>query len=388
MRRQRWQLAALALLAVGGLPAAGAEPAELLARIKAVGREGKGNVEAGKAWRELVRGGPGVLLPTLAALDDASPTAANWLHSAVDAVAERALAEGKPLPGAKLEAFVKEAKHNGRARRLAYEWLTKVDPTAPDRLLPGMLHDPTSAELRRDAVARVLKDAEQLLQKGDKKAATAAYQKAFAAACDKDQVDQAARQLRELGVEADLAAHYGYVRRWMLVAPFDNTKESGYDRANPPEKGVDLSASYAGKNNVKASWTAHATTDPYGVVDLNKALGKQKGATAYAYAVVESPAERPVEVRAGCINAVKVFLNGKLVLGQEEYHHGMRHDQYVGRGVLKKGRNEILVKVCQNEQTEVWAQDWKFQVRLCDGVGAAVPFTVVAPKAGDVKEGK
>jgi hypothetical protein len=55
----------------------------------------------------------------------------------------------------------------------------------------------------------------------------------------------------------------------------------------------------------------------------------------------------------------------------------MREDQYLARGKLKAGRNELLVKVCQNEQSEDWAQDWKFQLRICDASGGAVPLKVV-----------
>ena len=110
------------------------------------------------------------------------------------------------------------------------------------------------------------------------------------------------------------------------------------------------------------------------MVDLNKVLGKQQGVVAYAYAVIRIAAERPIQIRAGSPNAIKIFLNGKEVFHRDEYHHGMEMDQYIANATLKAGRNELLVKVCQNEQTEVWAQDWKFQVRLCDAVGAAVPL--------------
>jgi hypothetical protein len=49
-------------------------------------------------------------------------------------------------------------------------------------------------------------------------------------------------------------------------------------------------------------------------------------------------------------------------------------DQHVGRGKLRTGRNEILVKVCQNEQPEEWAQVWSFQLRVCDPTGGKVPL--------------
>jgi len=88
----------------------------------------------------------------------------------------------------------------------------------------------------------------------------------------------------------------------------------------------------------------------------------------------------PVEIRFGCIVAIKVFLNGKEIYAREEYHHGQRFDQYSGLGTLKAGRNEILVKVCQNDQKESWAQDWKFQLRLCDYSGGALPIAVLKNK--------
>src|SRR5438093_217393 len=84
---------------------AAAEADALLAIIKAVGREGSGNVEAGKAWRQLVRLGPATLPAILAAFDDADATVANWLRPAVDTIAERALAAKQPLPTAELERF-------------------------------------------------------------------------------------------------------------------------------------------------------------------------------------------------------------------------------------------------------------------------------------------
>ncbi|MBW3596851.1 MAG: hypothetical protein KY475_06190 [Planctomycetes bacterium] len=74
----------------------------------------------------------------------------------------------------------------------------------------------------------------------------------------------------------------------------------------------------------------------------------------------------------GCINANKVWLNGRLLTSADVYHTNTKIDRYIGRGRLKKGRNEILVKVCQNEQTEDWAQRWQFQLRVCDEYGTAV----------------
>jgi hypothetical protein len=351
----------------------------LLARIKAVGKEGAGNAEAAKAWKALVKLGPGALPDILAGLDDASPTAANWIRAAVEQIRDDAQAAGKPLPADRLEAFVKETKHAGHGRRLAYELLVRVDPTAPGRLLPGMLDDP-GAELRRDAVALILKDAEALAtKKAD--GAMDGLKKVLKHARDRDQVEAAAKHLKALGVTIDLTAHYGFITNWLVIGPFDNRKGVGFHDKQPPQSGLDPKAVYVGKDKEEIRWQPHVTpADKMGLVNFNKIYTEKKGVVGFAYSVVESATERPVELRAASSNAVRIYLNGKEIFFREEYHHGMEIDQHVGKGVLKAGRNEILVKVCQNEQTDDWAREWSFQLRVCDAIGGAVPVTVVTGK--------
>jgi hypothetical protein len=381
-------LVGLALLA-SAAPAADVEP--LLSRIKSVGGEGKGNDDAGQAWRELATRGPDALPAIFAGFDGAGPVAVNYLRAAVDAIAEREVNNGRKLPADALEAFVKDTKRSGVGRRVAYEWLARIDATAPDRLLPEMLFDP-GQELRRDAVARVLAAGKTALDRKDHPGATAIYARALSAARDADQVETAAKALHELGIQIDLTGQFGFLPKWWLIAPFDNTKSAGFDKVNPPELKVDLAAVYKGKDGTKdeaeAKWVEHTPPSSSGVyegsrvavVDFNTALGKRMGATGYAFTAVVSEAERPVEIRAGCNNAIKVWLNGQLVITRDEYHHGVKMDQYSGKGILKKGRNEILVKVCQNEQKDSWAQRWDFQLRVCDELGGAVPLTYAGDK--------
>lgn len=380
---KRLTAAALAGLAVA-LAATAQETDDVQARlavIAKVGREGSGNAEAASAWKGLVEAGTPALLPILGALDEDRPTAANWLRPAFDAVAEKALA-AKDLPKSDLEKFVTDTKNRPAARRLAYEWLVKADKDAPERLLPKMLRDP-SAELRRDSVARVIDTAERLAPY-DSALGKRTFRLALEGACDPDQVEAIAKGLVKLGDKIDKAKHLGFVTQWHLVGPFDHHKNAGWDVAYPPEKEVNLNKDVPGKGGEVVGWQPFASDHDMGMVNLAKALGPFKGAVAYAYAVVESPEERAVEIRAGCIVAMKVFLNGQQVFAREEYHHGMNVDQYAARVTLRKGTNHILVKVCQNEQKEPWAQAWQFQLRLCDRVGAAVPFTQKAAiKGGD-----
>src|SRR5262245_5620563 len=348
--------------------------AVLVNRIKAVRAEGDGNLDAKEASRKLATYGPDAILPVLAAMDDADAVSANWLRAAVDSISERTIASQKKLPAAQLEQFVLDTKHAGRVRRLAFEWLAKIDTTAPDRLVPGMLNDP-GPELRRDAVDRAITNAQKLLESNDKPGAHTAFRKAFDAARDRDQVLDIAKRLESFGDTMDLTRHFGCVQRWHIIGPFDNTDKSGFDRAYPPESAIKLDAEYKGTpaaNETIVRWVEHTSTDQFGVVDLNKTIGKHMGVVAYAVTYVNSDKDQPARIHVGSTNAIKVWLNGKLIYTRDEYHHGMSMDQYQATGELKSGRNTILLKVCQNEQKEEWAQNWMFQLRVCDPTGGGI----------------
>jgi hypothetical protein len=373
LRRGEWSWAAWLMLGATG-PAFAAEPAEWIQTIRAVGTEGQGHAEAVAAVRELSQVDAAAIPQLLAAFDGASPLAANWLRGAFESVADRALRDGR-LPAATLETFALDAKRNPAARRMAFEWLTKVDRTAPDRLIPRLLHDP-SPEFRRDAVARQLQTAERLRGSQSNDAAIAAYRTALSGAVDEDQVQAIVKPLRELGQTVDLQEHFGFLATWRLIGPFDNTGNRGFDTAYPPETEVDFDAKYAGQLG-EVAWNAHRTEQEYGIVDLAKALAPHKGAATYAAAEVVSDRAQSVEIRLGTPNAWKLWVNGKLLFARDEYHRNMRIDQYRVPVRLERGRNVILLKVCQNEQPEDWAQRWQYQLRICDSAGAAIPMGTV-----------
>ena len=65
-------------------------------------------------------------------------------------------------------------------------------------------------------------------------------------------------------------------------------------------------------------------------------------------------------------------MNGEFLFGRDEYHRGMAIDQYRVPAKLKAGKNVILLKLCQNEQEDDWAQRYQIQIRVCDPSGVAV----------------
>ncbi len=161
---------------------------------------------------------------------------------------------------------------------------------------------------------------------------------------------------------------------WNTIASFDNVDRKGFAKVFPPEEAIDLKASYPGKSG-EAVWQEYSTPDEYGMVDFNKPYGPLKGVTGYAYTEFISEKDRPAELRLGCKNGWKIWLNGNLIFGRDEYHRGARIDQYKLPVKLKAGKNEILVKACQDEQEQSWTVEWQFQLRVCDSSGTAILST-------------
>jgi hypothetical protein len=366
-----------AALAATPAPSADDDLAKSLATLRAVGKEGKGNEDAGPAWKTVVGKGAAALLPALEAVDDANPTAANWLRTAAGAVAEAEQAGKRPLPAKALEAFATDAKRAPSARRLAYELLLTQDPAAKDRLLPGFLND-KSADLRRDAVAA------RIAALGEP-AAREDVEKLFPFARDKDQVELLAKLAEKLGGRPSVTEHFGFVTAAHLVGPFDAPEGKGFSTPYPPDAATAPDGAFKGKDGAEVKWAPAATAERYGTFDLNKLVGKHKNAVAYALAVVVAKAETPCEVRVTSPTSVKIFLNGKEVFGRDEYHHGAPFDAHTGRGTLKAGENVVVVKVCQNNQDQPWAQAWQFQVRVCDDTGGPLPLEQKAVIDGQPK---
>jgi hypothetical protein len=366
----------LAAAAVG----AAEPPPEVTSAIKAiqsVSREGTGNEAAAAGWKTLAAAGPDALIPVLTAFDAAGPTAANWLRSAVDAVAEGAKKRNLPLPADDLVAFVKDTKRSTTGRRIAFELFAGAKKDEADQLLLGMIDDP-SPDIRRDAVALRWERAKAAGPDGQK----AEYQKLFAAARAKDQVEGLAKALEPHGVKPNLTDHFGFVTEWHVALPFDSPNGDGFGKPFPPEAGVDLAAKYPGKGGAEVAWKYVQSSDKYGQIDLVKKFAQHKNAVAYAYAVVESEKEAAAEVRVSTANAVQVFLNGKKLYEREEYHHGAPFDQYIAMVTLKAGKNEVLLKLCQNDQKEEWAQAWSFAARVCDPTGGKLPLVQVVNRDG------
>lgn len=374
-----WQMNASRLFALGLiLPAVGLGllaaplPTALEAAVRelrAVTVEGQGNVAASGAWKA-VAGAPLSSLPSLLeAMDGANDYALNWLRSAVETVEQRGRLAGGAVPVDGLEAFLRETRHHPRARRLAYELIQRAEPQRAARMLPGFVNDPAN-ELRREAVDHVVTAGDAVVAT-DVPGAIAKYREALGHSREADQIDVIAKKLTDLKEKVDLPKVFGWVMKWKLIGPFDNTGGAGFATAYPPETQVALDAVSDGKG-AQVRWVDFESKDDYGMIDFNKPFSELKEVAGYAYAEFWSEKDQPVEIRLGCQNGWKVWVNGKYLFGRDEYHRNREVDQYRMPVGLKAGKNVILVKCCQNEQKEDWTKSWDFQLRVTDAQGTPV----------------
>lgn len=362
-----WMAAALIAALPQGLSAASLQAP--LEAIRAVSREGEGNEKAAAAWKQITQADAGTLPEVLAGMNGANPLAENWLRAAVGVIADQAIAARK-LPVPEVEAFLKDTRNSPAARVVAFDLLQRAEPALAEKLTTGLLEDPSS-ELRRHPVAKLLEAGDEALAQNSKETAIASWKQALNSARDEDQIKALAKKLKDQGQPVDLPKHFGFLMDWKVIAPFPNIARKGFDTEFPPEKEIKLDAAYPGKNG-DVRWADFSSKDEYGQVDFNKPFTMLKEVTGYAYTEFDSSEERDAQIRLGCKNGWKVWLNGELLFARDEYHRGAKLDQYKLPVRLKKGKNAILVKCCQNEQTEQWTVEWQFQLRVCDATGTAI----------------
>lgn len=341
-----------------------------LEKLDAVGHEGQGNEAASIAWKEVVKAGPSALLPLLSATGKGNVVADNWLRLAANVITDQAVQSKAALPLTEMEAFLKDTAKDASARQLAFDLIQQADAAKADAIEPGLLNDP-SQDLRRGAVQRLIAAGAAQVEQKQFDEAKVTYGKALDAARDEDQVKMIAEALTKQGIEVDLPKHFGFLMNWQVIGPFDNTKRAGFDTVFPPEKEFNADATYEGKG-AQVKWQPFVSKHEYGEIDFNKPLGMLKETIAYAHTTFQAAEARDAEIRLGTKNAWKVWLNGELLFSRDEYHRGRQMDQYKLKCKLKKGANSILVKCCQNEQTETWTTEWEFQLRVCDATGTAI----------------
>ncbi|HEY7309825.1 MAG TPA: hypothetical protein VH643_10745 [Gemmataceae bacterium] len=373
----------LLLAAVAALPAgADDDVARLLKQVRAVGPEGSGSPEARAAWDRLVARGPAVLPPLLEAMDTPDTVVANWLRTAFDRIVDKAAGEGgKGIDADALLRFARNPKRQGRARRLALDVVEELRPNTRPGLLRGWTDDP---EFRHDAIEQALADLDRDKEaRADRRVAV--LRRLFAATRDLPQSRAVAARLKGLSAPVSVADHFGFLRDWYVIGPFDARKMKGFRANYPPEEKVDLAASYEGKGKM-VGWKRYRSPEATGgthvaLVNLREPLGDAADAVAYAYTAFEADTPQEIQFRGAADDNLTVWVNGERAFGFEEYRNGVRLDRHRFRVRLKKGVNTVLVKVCQAPADPAHPEpNWEFLLRVCDADGKGLPFKDALPE--------
>jgi hypothetical protein len=366
------------ILLVVAAPAWGDDDADYRKDVNVLVTQGRGTAAGRAAWDRISSAGPALLPAVLEAMDTGDVVAANWLRSAFDRIVDRELAKGgRGFNIEKLLEFIRDARRQGRPRRLALELVERLKPGTSARLYTGWMDDP---EFRYEAVAQALEEGRKLAGKGGKVEASAVYRRAFDASRDLMQARKAALGLRELGTKVSVGEHLGFLMDWYLIGPFDAMGMKGFRTEYAPEKKVDLKAEYEGQGK-KIRWLRHRVREPehssgnrhQALVDLRgrDALGDADDAVAFAYTEFVIPEARHAEFRGAADDNFSVWVNGKRVFGFEEYRNGVRHDRHRFKVPLRAGTNTVLVKICQTPAPNP-EPNWEFFLRVVDDTGKGI----------------
>lgn len=166
------------------------------------------------------------------------------------------------------------------------------------------------------------------------------------------------------GEQVDMPALFPAQTQWMLVGPFDNTDNRGFETVYPPEQGIDLRAAINGLNG-KVGWTEYNCKPGSVMVDLARAFSPSEHVCAYALCYVHSDTAREVQFRVSGNDVWKLWVGGKLVRACSDLGR-IYLDREVIPVSLSAGVTPVLIKVCNDRR------DWGFVLRITDRDGKPV----------------
>ena len=354
-----------------------------LYQIAEVGPKGEGSAAAVDAVRRLSTAKPQDLPMMLAWFSAVSPVGRNLLAGAVQATADgldppavadaasTALSRGVGMRRAGKNQFTGDIDLHPEAAALAFRLLEDADPNAAAAYLAEQGLTSDAPPVRRAAVAARLEDLS-----GD--ASADELRALLDRTLDADQVETLADRLAELDEPVDLPRQFGFLTDWRMAGPFDHRDDQAFDATLPPEEtpgDVDFAATFPtafpGVGET-VGWREISTDDDFGVVSVADSFENWKGSAVVLARTFQSPAAGPAAFRIGTPNAFKLYLNGELLFARPEYHRGTKMDQYVIPAELEAGENVLMLKLCQNQQEQGWAQRYQVQLRVTDPTGSAL----------------
>jgi hypothetical protein len=142
-----------------------------------------------------------------------------------------------------------------------------------------------------------------------------------------------------------------WITDWKAIGPFE---DRGLDHAYGPDTdGFVPDAVYDGMQG-KVSWKS-VRADRKGYVNIGDVLKPKEYSRGYAFTRVISPDDREVEMMIGCVDGMKVWINGKEVWKHDVWRPA-EPDQDRFMVKLRKGENIILMKIRVGDKWGIYAR--------------------------------
>ena len=152
-----------------------------------------------------------------------------------------------------------------------------------------------------------------------------------------------------------------FIRNWMVIGSFDNENGKGFYEEFDPERETVFFKEYKGKV-VNVKWRKIMLKGPSGIMRMKELLYPANDSLGYLYTVVNAPAKKDYYLNISTGDSIKVFVNGKEVVSEENINR-FSFDNVVVRVGLKQGENSILIKTCQRKG------GWLVGARITDSLG-------------------
>ncbi len=162
------------------------------------------------------------------------------------------------------------------------------------------------------------------------------------------------------GGRIDFLGMTGTPREWAIIGPFDNAGGRGFKAAYPPEREIDLSATYEGSGG-KVSWRKFAVPAT-GYVRFRRMFERSDWLCAYALCFVRSDREVDAVIRFGSDDGAVIWVGEREVFSLDRVR-GAEPDEDCVPVRLPAGKTPILVKVCN------YKGEWGFYLRITDEEG-------------------
>jgi len=135
----------------------------------------------------------------------------------------------------------------------------------------------------------------------------------------------------------------GALDKWQFTGAFDNTSGSGFNKKYKPIQNAMPNSSFIAKGNFKVNWFVPKTMDSQPWIGTNYYIPDSEG-IVYAQTFVDSPKEQELIFATGFTGSMKIWVNDKLVIQNEEE---LRTDVDYLKSLVKipAGTSRILVQL-------------------------------------------